>query len=66
VRISRPVLGERRGAIPLRHSTIYMPMAGSAKPGRRSAGIWAFTMGGGHIPALPPRRPIKHILTTCL
>ena len=65
MRISRPVLGERRGAIPLRHSTIYMPIAPSARHGARSVAIWASTTAAGRIPAWRPKRRIKHILTTC-
>lgn len=65
MRISRPVLGERRGAIPLRHSTIYMPIAPSARHGARSVAIWASTTAAGRIRAWPPGHRIKRILTTC-
>ena len=51
----------------VKYEEVYLHAYGGLSEDRSSIGRYlGFTMGGGRIPALPPRRPIKHILAIFL
>ena len=55
MRVSRPVLGERRGAIPLRHSTTSGLTAGSAKVIAHGVGNWWADQATTNLPSTSSR-----------